>query len=308
MKILCINCKPDLSYFEKRGLHFDIEYATVNQLFPLQFLYNVKDQSGNFVPLYTPWAEQYLEQNYKEFKYSFIMIGWQPKDYSPVLKNSGGYTHWKALSSGTYWITVRQDPYPNNNYPIHELHHGIVDIINNNKVLNHHVIDYMDSTPVNGVMMPYYKNDFPDAPDSNYAVTWNQIKNFLPELQAITYNTMPTYKYFNPKSDPLMVGIKPEVMAVLDKVRDLSATPIKITSGLRTPAQNTAVNGSPTSAHLKGLAVDFLCTDNIKRDAFLRAIYNCGTKVFLEIAKSHIHIDLDTSIHLMGQTMVSDDD
>lgn len=191
MKILAINCNPDLSYFEKRGLPIEVECVNLNKIFPLRFLYNVKDSNNNLVPLYTPDVNAYLEETYKDFKYSFIMVGWKPKDYSPVLKNTGGYTHWQPLTSGTYWITIRQDPFPNNNYPVHELHHGLINIINNNKVLKHHVIDYMDSTPVNGVMMPYYLNDQPDNPNSNYAVTWNQIKNFLPELLAITYDTKP---------------------------------------------------------------------------------------------------------------------
>lgn len=45
----------------------------------------------------------------------------------------------------------------------------------------------------------------------------------------------------------------------LELVRKVLAHPIIITSGYRCPALNTQVGGSPTSAHTKGLAVDFHC-------------------------------------------------
>ena len=45
----------------------------------------------------------------------------------------------------------------------------------------------------------------------------------------------------------------------LELVRKALAHPIIITSGYRCPALNTQVGGSPTSAHTKGLAVDFHC-------------------------------------------------
>ena len=187
MKILAINCKPDLSYFTTRGLNLEVEYATINQIFPVKFLYNVKDQYGVEVPMYTPDCASYLETHYKTFDYSFIMVGWNPTDYSNVLSHTGGFTCPEKLSSGTTWITVREDPgFVNNNYPIHELHHGLCGIINIDYGI-HIPIDFMDNTLVNGTWIPYYKNDFPNDPDSNYAVTWKNIIPYLLRLNAITY-------------------------------------------------------------------------------------------------------------------------
>lgn len=113
-----------------------------------------------------------------------------------------------------------------------------------------------------------------------------------------------TYKYFKPSTDPKMVGVKHELMLILDKVRELAGVPITISSGLRTVAENQAVGGSPNSAHLKGLAVDLDCKDNVKRTKMLTGVINCGTPVFLEITKKHLHIDIDSSIHPMGMTIV----
>lgn len=45
--------------------------------------------------------------------------------------------------------------------------------------------------------------------------------------------------------------------AKLEEVRALLGCPIIITSGYRSPALNTAVDGSSTSSHCEGLAADF---------------------------------------------------
>jgi zinc D-Ala-D-Ala carboxypeptidase len=45
---------------------------------------------------------------------------------------------------------------------------------------------------------------------------------------------------------------------VLQPVRDLLARPVVISSGYRPPWLNSMVGGSPTSAHMQGLAADIL--------------------------------------------------
>lgn len=44
----------------------------------------------------------------------------------------------------------------------------------------------------------------------------------------------------------------------LEDVRALLGVPLRITSGYRSPALNVAIGGSPTSAHVHGLAADFI--------------------------------------------------
>lgn len=45
----------------------------------------------------------------------------------------------------------------------------------------------------------------------------------------------------------------------LEEVRLLLGGPLLISSGYRTPTLNAAVGGSPHSAHMRGLAADFIC-------------------------------------------------
>ncbi|WP_201768127.1 D-Ala-D-Ala carboxypeptidase family metallohydrolase [Asticcacaulis benevestitus] len=45
----------------------------------------------------------------------------------------------------------------------------------------------------------------------------------------------------------------------MDRVRHLLGKPIRVNSGYRSPALNAAVGGAPTSAHMAGYAVDFVC-------------------------------------------------
>jgi len=56
---------------------------------------------------------------------------------------------------------------------------------------------------------------------------------------------------------------------VLEKVRTACGNnPIRVLSGYRSPDVNTAVKGSKTSAHIKGLAADFVVGDMTIKEVF----------------------------------------
>jgi zinc D-Ala-D-Ala carboxypeptidase len=62
------------------------------------------------------------------------------------------------------------------------------------------------------------------------------------------------------KSPPPAVLARLERTAqLLDVVRHALGQPILVSSGYRSPEVNKAVGGSPTSAHVLGYAVDFIC-------------------------------------------------
>jgi hypothetical protein len=56
---------------------------------------------------------------------------------------------------------------------------------------------------------------------------------------------------------PEIVANLKRVAATLEEVRALLGAPILVSSGYRSPALNKAIGGSPTSAHMHGLAADF---------------------------------------------------
>lgn len=284
MKILCLNCKPDLSYFSSRGLNFDVEYKTISEIFPVTTIGTVIDQNNQNRQIATPFPKEYLDKNYPTFQYSIILVGWNPKDYPDGVANSGGYSYWNPMASGTVWANVRQDSVSGNGYAIHELHHLLCNIINH--MPGCHAIDYMDSTLVNGQMLPYYMNDSPNDPRSNHAITWNNIKVYLDKLKSITYP--PSYTYFKPSE---IIGLKPELVSLLDKARDIAKTPFKITSGLRSLAQNASVGGVEGSEHISGIACDVLADTSEKRFKIIFGALQAGfTRI--GVYNNHIHLGI----------------
>ena len=100
--------------------------------------------------------------------------------------------------------------------------------------------------------------------------------------------SMPTYKYF--KSSEI-VGLKSELVKLLDDARHIAGTPFKLNSGYRTKEQNKKAGGVPDSAHLSGLAVDIACTTDSARHKIINALQKVGFNR-IGISKSFIHADI----------------
>lgn len=183
----------------------------------------------------------------------------------------------------------------------HELFHALIQKANR---FGANIVDPMDIYQGK----QYYRNDILEVNDgeTNRTVALALLAPHWDKVVSLgTVN--PTYTYFSQKEVDTF-KLQPVLWAVLDKARGLAGTPFIITSGFRTVAQNVAVGGVSNSAHLKGLAADILCTDNVKRSKILYGLLNCGTPLFIEIAKGHLHCDLDFSIHPLGSLIISGDD
>jgi uncharacterized protein YcbK (DUF882 family) len=105
-------------------------------------------------------------------------------------------------------------------------------------------------------------------------------------------------KYFKLSEfdSPDMVGsgelMDKEFLSRLDQARSLANVPFKITSGIRSEAQNKKVGGVSDSSHLLGYAADIACTNSVLRHKILTALIKVGFNR-IGIAKTFIHVDND---------------
>jgi zinc D-Ala-D-Ala carboxypeptidase len=86
-------------------------------------------------------------------------------------------------------------------------------------------------------------------------------------------------------------NIKPELVELLQRVREKYGLSMPITSGSRCKAHNKREGGKPTSDHLKGMAADVACTNAVNRRALIEAAIWAGVPV-LGISKSFIHLSI----------------
>ncbi len=84
----------------------------------------------------------------------------------------------------------------------------------------------------------------------------------------------------------------PTFMKALDTVRELCGFPFVVTSMTRCEKHNKEVGGAPSSAHLKGLAVDIRCFSMNTRAAIIRNAYRAGFKR-IEVSQVHVHLDMN---------------
>ncbi len=166
---------------------------------------------------------------------------------------------------------------------IHEMMHAIVKIAWSKGFPA--ILDVMDS---------YYLEGEPENPSSNFSQQWRLLANFIGNNMYQHFSTAEVAKW----------KLQPQLWQFLDKARGISGVPYVITSGLRTPEQNAAVGGEPNSSHLRGLACDIAVT-NQTRQKIMKGILEEGTPCFIEDCSAHIHIDLDSAIHPMGDAIVA---
>jgi len=168
---------------------------------------------------------------------------------------------------------------------IHEMMHGVIKWLGLKGIF---IDDPMDIWWRNNRWEYYYHNDQPDSQDSNFGEAWRLITPYLNTLDTTTY------KYFSQKEVDKW-KLKPELFAILDKIREECGFPLIITSGLRSIAQNNALKDAVSdSSHLIGLAVDLAISDSIKRFKLVSVALKNGI-VRIGIGKGFVHLDIDSN-------------
>lgn len=117
------------------------------------------------------------------------------------------------------------------------------------------------------------------------------IQSVISTIKSVITPNTSKYKYFK---DSEVIGLKPELVSLLDKARGIAGVPFKITSGLRTESQNKKAGGVEDSSHLTGLAVDISTPTSDVRWKILNALLDVGfTRI--GIGETFIHADIDKS-------------
>lgn len=156
----------------------------------------------------------------------------------------------------------------------HELLHCLWYLIMaKNKVILPNLLDH--SLPTD-----YFHNDDP------YFI----VGNFEQQLRVL--KPYYGYKYFKPSE---VVGLKPELVSLLDKMRGECGFPFIINSGFRTIEENNKLKDAvQDSAHTIGLAVDLKCLTSDKRFKIIESAIKNGI-VRVGIGSTFVHVDIDGS-------------
>lgn len=108
-------------------------------------------------------------------------------------------------------------------------------------------------------------------------------------------------KYFNlsefdsPDQKGSGENMNKEFLTLLDSIRELAGTPMKVNSGYRTKEHNRSIGGRTNSAHTRGYAADISAKDSITRMKIVSAAIALKMPR-IGIYKTFIHLDNDPTL------------
>lgn len=85
--------------------------------------------------------------------------------------------------------------------------------------------------------------------------------------------------------------IRPELVELLDPLRDLCGFPFVITSGYRSPRHSIEAAKASPGVHSQGIAADILITDSAKRYTILKHAFELGFSG-IGVHKTFVHLDI----------------
>lgn len=94
------------------------------------------------------------------------------------------------------------------------------------------------------------------------------------------------------KCNKCNMTITDDLKILLDKLREGINMPLTINSGARCNTHNKNVGASPTSSHIKGVAVDIRAINDLTKAKIIHYATRLGI-ARIGIAKTFIHLDID---------------
>lgn len=145
----------------------------------------------------------------------------------------------------------------------------------------------------------FYRNSWGEewGDKGNGYFNWNEqqlsdIMTFVDLPNEVLKEAKNKYRYFSEKE---IIGLKPELVKMLDDARHLAGIPFFIISGYRTAEHNAEVGGVENSAHTSGLAVDLRARNSLEHFKITKALFDVGFKRISRKYPGHIHCDIDES-------------
>lgn len=147
-------------------------------------------------------------------------------------------------------------------------------------------------SPTHAIFLPKIDWEFETYPP--FLQARNRTIAYAMKIQVkVKLPIAPVYKFFS-ESEVAKWKLKPELFALLDKIRGECGFPLRIVSGLRSKAQNDALQDSVSdSSHLSSLAVDVFCNDSSRRFKIIQAALANGIKR-IGVGKDFLHLDIAT--------------
>ncbi len=113
-------------------------------------------------------------------------------------------------------------------------------------------------------------------------------------LDALTFSDTAARLHIDNTPPSTVVTALADTAGRLDQVCDLLAKPVLLVSAYRSPDLNAAMGGKPTSSHVSGRAVDFICRDFGTPQQVCERIVKAGIKFDQLIQEGEwVHISFD---------------
>lgn len=87
-------------------------------------------------------------------------------------------------------------------------------------------------------------------------------------------------------------AVSPDLVLVLQALRDHFAAPVSITSGCRCRKHNTRVGGAPASYHISGLAADITVASIKPREVYRWLDAHCAGRYGVIEYRGWVHVDV----------------